>query len=200
MHVAAFRESPRGNARCGGGGPRALAGGRSIGHTLRGKEWIQYDNPYDVGMSGLLGYGACYEATHESDLLLLLGTDFPYSDFLPGTRAVQVDRDPSRLGRRTPLDLAVIGDMGATLRAVRPLVEPKTDRLFLDRMLRKHEQPLEHGVGAYTHDIDQHLPIHPEYATKTLDEVASDDAVFTVDTGMCNVWAARSITPMAADA
>ena len=72
-----------------------------IGHTLRGKEWIQYDNPYDVGMSGLLGYGACYEATHDADLLVLLGTDFPYNDFLPGAHTVQVDHDATRLGRRT---------------------------------------------------------------------------------------------------
>lgn len=166
-----------------------------IGHTLRGKQWIQYDNPYDVGMSGLLGYGACYEASHEADLLLLLGTDFPYDDFLPGAHTIQVDHDFSRLGRRTPLDLAVHGDVGATLRAVLPLVEQKPDRSFLDRMLHKHEKALEHVVGAYARDIEHRLPIHPEYAARVLDEVASEDAVFTVDTGMCNVWAARYITP-----
>jgi pyruvate dehydrogenase (quinone) len=166
-----------------------------VGHSLRGKEWIQYENPYDVGMSGLLGYGACYEASHEAELLLLLGTDFPYDDFLPGARTVQVDHDFSRLGRRTPLDLAVHGDVGATLRAVLALVEQKPDRSFLDRMLRKHEKALERVVGAYVHDIEHHLPIHPEYAVSLLDQVASEDAVFTVDTGMCNVWAARYITP-----
>ncbi len=166
-----------------------------IGHSLRGKEWIQYDNPYDVGMSGLLGYGACYDATHEADLLLLLGTDFPYDAFLPGARTIQVDHDASRLGRRTPLELAVHGDVGATLKAVLPLLEQKGDRAFLDRMLRGHAAALEHAVDAYTHDIEQHLPIHPEYAAKILDEVASEDAVFTVDTGMNNVWAARYVTP-----
>jgi pyruvate dehydrogenase (quinone) len=166
-----------------------------IGHSLRGKEWIQYNNPYDVGMSGLLGYGACYEATHEADLLVLLGTDFPYGDFLPGARTVQVDHDPARLGRRTPLELAVHGDVRETLRAVLPLVEQKSDHSFLDRMLHKHAAALEHVVSAYTHDIEQHLPIHPEYAARILDEVASEDAVFTVDTGMNTVWAARYITP-----
>jgi pyruvate dehydrogenase (quinone) len=166
-----------------------------IGHTLRGKEWIQYDNPYEVGMSGLLGYGACYEASHGADLLVLLGTDFPYQDFLPGARTVQVDRDATRLGRRTPLELAVHGDVGATLRAVLPLVEQKSDRSFLDRMLHEHAKALEHAVSAYTHDVDHHLPIHPEYAVKILDELASEDAVFTVDTGMNNVWAARYLTP-----
>jgi len=166
-----------------------------VGHSLRGKEWIQYDNPYDVGMSGLLGYGACYEATNEAGLLLLVGTDFPYDAFLPGARTIQIDHDASRLGRRTPLELAVHGDVAATLRAVLPLVEQKTDRSFLDRMLHKHAHALEHVVSAYTHDIEHHLPIHPEYAAKILDEVASEDAVFTVDTGMNNVWAARYITP-----
>jgi pyruvate dehydrogenase (quinone) len=175
----------------------ALAGklGSPVGHSLRGKEWIQYDNPYDVGMSGLLGYGACYDASHEADLLALVGTDFPYDAFLPGARTIQIDHDASRLGRRTPLELAVHGDVGATLRAVLPLVEQKTDRSFLDRMLHKHAQALEHVVSAYTHDIERHLPIHPEYAATVLDEIASEDAVFTVDTGMNNVWAARYITP-----
>jgi pyruvate dehydrogenase (quinone) len=166
-----------------------------IGHTLRGKEWIQYENPYDVGMSGLLGYGACYDATNEADLLVLLGTDFPYQDFLPGAHTVQVDHNPTRLGRRTPLELAVHGDVGATLRAVLPLVEQKNDRSFLDHMLHKHAEALEHAVSAYTHDVEHHLPIHPEYAVRILDEVASEDAVFTVDTGMNNVWAARYVTP-----
>jgi pyruvate dehydrogenase (quinone) len=166
-----------------------------VGHSLRGKEWVQYDNPYDVGMSGLLGYGACYDATHKADLLLLLGTDFPYDGFLPQRHTVQVDHDASRLGRRSALDLAVHGDVGATLRAVLPLVKQKSDRAFLDEMLRQHARTLEHVVDAYTRDIENHVPIHPEYAASILDELAADDAIFTVDTGMCNVWAARYITP-----
>jgi pyruvate dehydrogenase (quinone) len=166
-----------------------------IGHSLRGKEWVQYDNPYDVGMSGLLGYGACYDATHQADLLVLLGTDFPYDSFLPQRHTVQVDHDASRLGRRTALDLAVHGDVAATLRAVLPLVKQKSDRSFLDDMLRQHARTLEHVVDAYARDIESHVPIHPEYAASILDELAADDAVFTVDTGMCNVWAARYIMP-----
>jgi pyruvate dehydrogenase (quinone) len=166
-----------------------------IGHTLRGKEWIQYANPYDVGMTGLLGYGACYEAMRDAELLLMLGTDFPYDSFLPGSNTVQVERDATRLGRRTALDLAVHGDVGATLDAVLPLVAQKTSRSFLDRMLHRHASALEHAVSAYTHDVEHHRPIHSEYAAKVLDEVASENAVFTVDTGMCNVWAARYLTP-----
>ncbi|WP_031515748.1 pyruvate dehydrogenase [Streptomyces sp. NRRL F-5123] len=167
-----------------------------VGHALRGKEWIQFDNPYDVGMSGLLGYGAAYEAMHECDLLILLGTDFPYNAFLPDDVAiVQVDMRPEHLGRRSKLDLAVWGDVGETLRCLTPKVREKTDRRFLDRMLKKHSDALEGVVKAYTRKVDRHRPIHPEYVASVLDEEADDDAVFTVDTGMCNVWAARYLTP-----
>lgn len=166
-----------------------------VGHSLRGKEWIQYDNPYDVGMSGLLGYGACYRAMHDADLLVLLGTDFPYDTFLPQARTVQIDHDATRLGRRTPLELAVHGDVRETLRAVQPLLRRKTDRTFLDRMLRDHCKTLEQVVDAYTRNVERHVPIHPEFAADLLDELAADDAIFTVDTGMCNVWAARYLTP-----
>ncbi|GLZ53966.1 pyruvate dehydrogenase [Actinomycetospora sp. NBRC 106378] len=166
-----------------------------VGHSLGGKEWIQYDNPYDVGMSGLLGYGACYEASHEADLLVLLGTDFPYDGFLPQARTVQVDADGRHLGRRTVLDLGVEGDVGETLRMLLPLVAEKTDRTFLDEMLRHHADALEHVVDAYTSKVSEHTPIHPEYVADVLDDELADDAVVTVDTGMCNVWAARYITP-----
>ncbi|MYV98421.1 pyruvate dehydrogenase [Streptomyces sp. SID3343] len=167
-----------------------------VGHALRGKEHIQYDNPFDVGMSGLLGYGAAYEAMHEADLLILLGTDFPYNAFLPQEVAtVQVDVRPAHLGRRTKLDLAVWGDVRETLRALTPMVRAKEDRRFLDRMLKKHADALEGVVKAYTRKVEKHVPIHPEYVAAILDEEAADDAIFTVDTGMCNVWAARYLTP-----
>ncbi len=166
-----------------------------VGHALGGKEVIQYDNPYDVGMNGLLGYGAAHKATHEADLLLLLGTDFPYTNFLPQQRTAQVDADASHLGRRTPLEVAVHGDVGETIRALLPLLERKTDRTFLDAMLRDHAHALEKVVDAYTRRVERMRPIHPEYVAAQLDELAADDAVFTVDTGMCNVWAARYLSP-----
>ncbi|KOU00409.1 pyruvate dehydrogenase [Streptomyces rimosus subsp. pseudoverticillatus] len=167
-----------------------------VGHALRGKEWIQYNNPFDVGMSGLLGYGAAYEATHECDLLILLGTDFPYNAFLPDdVKIVQVDVRPERLGRRSKLDLAVWGDVRETLRCLNPRITPKKSRKFLDRMLKKHADALEGVVKAYTRKVEKHTPIHPEFVASVLDEEAADDAVFTVDTGMCNVWAARYISP-----
>ncbi|WP_395364795.1 pyruvate dehydrogenase [Streptomyces sp. YH02] len=167
-----------------------------VGHALRGKEWIQYDNPYDVGMSGLLGYGAAYEATHECDLLILLGTDFPYNAFLPDdVKIVQVDVRPEHLGRRSRLDLAVWGDVRETLRCVIPRVRAKSNRRFLDKMLKKHADALEGVIRAYTRKVEKHVPIHPEYVASVIDELADDDAVFTVDTGMCNVWAARYLSP-----
>ncbi|MEE2039823.1 pyruvate dehydrogenase [Nocardiopsis sp. CT-R113] len=169
-----------------------------VGHTLRGKEWIQYDNAYDVGMIGLLGYGACFDALHGADLVLMLGCDFPYDDFLPTGNVVQVDRDPRRLGRRVPLRLGVHGDVAATLRAVRPLVRERSAASaarFLQDMLERHERALTKVVDAYTKDIEHHTPIHPEYVARILDEEADGDAVFTVDTGMNNVWAARYLTP-----
>lgn len=188
---------------CGAGAKDAreelfdLAGaiGAPIGHTLRGKEWLQHDNPYDVGMSGLLGYGACYDAMHEADLVVLLGTDFPYPDFLPGARTAQVDRDLGRIGRRTPVQVPVHGDVRETLRTLRPMLRARDDRRFLDRTLERHEKILRGVVDAYTGDAKQRTPIHPEYVADVLDEVAADDAIFTVDTGMNNVWAARYLTP-----
>ncbi|MEP7762492.1 pyruvate dehydrogenase [Sanguibacter sp. 25GB23B1] len=168
-----------------------------IGHSLRGKEWIQYDNPFDVGMSGLLGYGACYDATQEADLLVLLGTDFPYDQFLPeNVRTAQVDLDPTHLGRRTRLDLAVVGDVGETVRALLPLVDAAKSRKFLDSMVKKHDRLMNGVVGAYSGSKAETMtPIHPELVADVLDQEASEDAVFTVDTGMCNVWAARYIRP-----
>jgi len=172
-----------------------------IGHAFGGKEWMQYDNPFDVGMSGLLGYGACYEAMHEADLVILLGTDFPYSEFLPrengkgAPRIVQIDADASRLGRRVGLDLAVHGDVALTLQAVLPLLTSTKGHRYLHRQLKAHHKALSGVVAAYTKNVERMTPIHPEFVAATLDELADDDAVFTVDTGMCNVWGARYITP-----
>jgi pyruvate dehydrogenase (quinone) len=166
-----------------------------VGHSLRGKESLQWDNPYDVGMSGLLGYGGCFDACNKADVLLLLGTDFPYHAFLPQQNTIQVDIDPARLGRRTPLELAVCGDVGATIEALLPRLEAKRDRGFLDKMLGETVKDLERVVAAYTRDVEHLTPIHPEYVARVLDEEAADDAVFTADTGMCCTWIARYITP-----
>jgi pyruvate dehydrogenase (quinone) len=166
-----------------------------VGHTLRSKDVIQYDNPYDVGMTGLLGYGACYSALQEADLVLLLGTDFPYVDFLPRSNNVQVDIDPARLGRRAPIVQGIAADVGLTLRALLPLLEVRTDRSFLDAMLAASDKAIRHAVDTYNHDPGSRQPIHPEYLAALVDEAAADDAVFTADTGMCCTWTARYLTP-----
>ena len=166
-----------------------------VGHAFGGKMHIQYDNPFDVGMSGLLGYGACHGAMHEADLLILLGTDFPYTEFLPRANVAQVDVDASHIGRRTTVRHPVVGDVGAVIENILPHIEEKTDRSFLDGQLRRHAETLESVVAAYTSKVEKHRPIHPEYVASVIDELAAEDAVFTVDTGMCNVWAARYLTP-----
>lgn len=167
-----------------------------IGHSLRGKDFIQYDNPYDIGMTGLLGYGAAAEGIEDADLLILLGTDFPYDQFLPDTRTVQIDAKAEHLGRRTDVDLPVHGDVLPTITALLPLLNAKTDTKFLDTIMKKHDRLMNKAVGAYTRNAEKLVPIHPEYAASVLDQVAAEDAIFTADTGMCNVWTARYINPL----
>lgn len=173
----------------------ADAAAAPVGHSMRGKMYVQYDNPFDVGMTGLLGYGEAAEGLKEADLMLLLGTDFPYDQFLPDTDTIQIDRSAQVLGRRTNVSLLVEADVAATLRAVLPLIKRKKNRSFLERLLKKNEKIMTKVVGAYAKKPSKKGPIHPEYATAILDELAADDAIFTADTGMCNVWTARYITP-----
>ncbi|MHA7176491.1 pyruvate dehydrogenase [Arthrobacter sp. Sr24] len=167
-----------------------------IGHSLRGKDFIQYQNPYDIGMTGLLGYGAAAEGIEDAELLILLGTDFPYDQFLPDTRTAQIDRAAEHLGRRTDVDIAVHGDVLPTLQALMPLIKPKKSSKFLEKILKKHDRLMNKAVGAYTRKADKIVPIHPEYAASLLDEIAANNAIFTADTGMCNVWTARYINPL----
>jgi len=162
-----------------------------VGYSFRGKEWVEYDNPCAVGMSGLLGWGAAYEAMHACEVLLLLGTDFPYDTFMPtNPQVAQLDIRAERLGRRSKLDLGLCGDVRDTIRALLPHIEPKFDRTFLDAMLEEHKGALR-KLRTYVEHVGTRQPIHPEYVAATLDELAAEDAVFTMDTGMCAVWGAR---------
>lgn len=167
-----------------------------MGHSLRGKDAIQFDNPFDVGMTGLLGYGAAAEGMEDADVMLMLGTDFPYDQFLPETLTIQVDRDPSVLGRRTEVTYPVHGDVLPTVQALLPLLKRKRSRSFLKKTLKRHDRIMDHAVGAYTRNVKRMSPIHPEYVASVLDEVAAEDAIFTADTGMTNVWQARYIRPL----
>ena len=167
-----------------------------IGHTLRGKDFIQYDNPFDVGMTGLLGYGAAAEGMNDADVLIMLGTDFPYDQFLPNTFTVQVENHPEKLGRRTDVSLPIHSDVKPLIAALLPLLDRDRSDAFLKAKVKKHSKIMHSPVGAYTRNAEHMKPIHPEYAAHILNEVAAKDAVFTADTGMCNVWTARYIDPL----
>lgn len=160
-------------------------------HALRGKEFIEYDNPYDVGMTGLLGFASGYKAIKEADVLLMLGTDFPYQQFYPEhARVIQVDIRGRHLGRRTPVDLGLVGTVADTLAALQPLLAPKFDREHLDRSLRHYHRTRASLDSLAVNDRDR-SPIRPEYVAGTIDRLAADDAVFTCDVGSPVVWAAR---------
>ena len=167
-----------------------------IGHTLRGKDFIQYNNPFDVGMTGLLGYGAAAEGMNDADVLIMLGTDFPYDQFLPNTFTVQVENRPEKLGRRTDVSLPIHSDLKPLIAALLPLLDRDRSDAFLKAKVKKHSKIMHSPVGAYTRNAEHMKPIHPEYAAHILNEVAAKDAVFTADTGMCNVWTARYIDPL----
>jgi len=163
-------------------------------HALRGKEFIEYDNPYDVGMTGLLGFASGYKAIKEADTLLMLGTDFPYQQFYPqGARIVQVDGRGRNLGRRTPIDLGLVGTVADTLEALQPLLVEKSTQEHLDRSLRHYAKTRKTLDGLAVNDRDK-TPIRPEYVAGLANRLATEDAVFTVDVGSPVVWAARYLT------
>ena len=167
-----------------------------IGHSLRGKHFIQYDNPFDVGMTGLLGYGAAAEGMSDADVLILLGTDFPYDQFLPDTPTIQVDTHAEKLGRRTDVGLAIHAQVKPFIEALLPHLRAGRSDSFLKAKIKKHAEIMHAPVGAYTRNVEKMRPIHPEYAAHLLNETAAKDAIFTADTGMCNVWTARYIDPL----
>ncbi len=191
----ASRVTILGGAGCEGAHAELIAAAERlkapIVHALRGKEFIEYDNPYDVGMTGLLGFSSGYHAMMNCDALLMLGTDFPYQQFYPrSAKIIQVDQRGDQIGRRTPVDLGLIGNVKDTLEVLTPLIESKTDRSYLDLCLghyknaRKSLDDLAVGEPGRT-------PIHPQYVAKVLDELAAEDAVFTCDVGTPTVRSAR---------
>jgi len=165
-----------------------------IVHALRGKEFIEYDNPYDVGMTGLLGFSSGYHAMMNCDALLMLGTDFPYQQFYPkDAKIIQVDRLGDQIGRRTPVDLGLIGNVKDTLERLTPLIRKKTDHTYLDTCV-SHYKDARKSLDDLAVGEPGRTPIHPQYVAKVLDELAADDAVFTCDVGTPTVWAARYLT------
>ncbi len=163
-------------------------------HALRGKEFVEYDNPYDVGMTGLLGFASGYKAIKEADVLLMLGTDFPYRQFYPeNATVIQVDIRGRNLGRRTPVDLGLVGTVTDTLAALMPLLSAHHDRAHLDRSLHHYTKTRRRLDELAVNDRDR-TPIRPEYVAAVADRLAADNAVFTVDVGSPVVWAARYLT------
>jgi pyruvate dehydrogenase (quinone) len=162
-----------------------------IVHALGGKEHVEHDNPYDVGMTGFIGFSSGYHAMMAADVLLLLGTDFPYRQFYPtDAKIAQVDIRPEQLGRRCALDVGLVGDVAATIDALLPQLQPKADRKHLDEALADYKRARE-ALDERAQGKAGRGPIHPQHLTRVLSEQAAADAVFTCDTGTPVIWLAR---------
>jgi pyruvate dehydrogenase (quinone) len=164
-----------------------------IVHAFRGKEFVEYDNPCDVGMTGLIGFSSGYRAMEHCDALVMLGTDFPYRPFLPeGVPVIQVDVRGEQIGRRIPVQVPLVGTVGATLDALLPLLTPKDDSVHLDRMTA-HYRRARARLDKLARDRAGDSPLHPQYVAATIDKLAATDAIFTVDVGTPCIWAARYV-------
>ncbi|MFJ5215680.1 ubiquinone-dependent pyruvate dehydrogenase [Streptomyces sp. NPDC088354] len=164
-------------------------------HSLRGKEYLEYDNPYNVGLTGLIGYSSGYRAMEHCDALLMLGTDFPYRQFYPGAEVpvVQVDVRGEHIGRRTEVEVPLVGTVKDTAAALLPLLRPRTDRSFADRMTG-HYRGVRAHLGHLAEGGTSDGPMHPQHVAAAVDRIAGPDAVFTADVGTPTVWAARYLT------
>lgn len=162
-----------------------------VGYSYRGKDILEADNPAAIGMTGLLGWGALTHELHRCDLLIMLGTDFPYRDFLPHqAKIIQVDDRPLNIGRRADVDLGLVGDVEETLKALSPRLESRTDEAHLNEAQQVHAKAKEELRSYVTHD-GSGQGLRPEMVATALSDLAAEDAIFTVDTGMCCVWGAR---------
>jgi pyruvate dehydrogenase (quinone) len=164
-----------------------------IVHALKGKEHVEWNNPYDVGMTGLIGFASGYYAMFDCDVLVMLGTDFPYRQFYPrgrGAKVAQVDIRGEVIGRRVPVDLGVVGDVRATIEALLPRLKPHGDSSHLDQA-RKHYKKAREDLDALAVGRSGKGPIHPQQVAKAISDHASEDAIFTCDVGLPTVWAAR---------
>jgi pyruvate dehydrogenase (quinone) len=162
-----------------------------IVHAMRGKEFIEYDNPFDVGMTGLLGFSSGYHAMMNCDVLLMIGTDFPYQQFFPkDATIIQIDIRGEQLGRRTKVDYGLVGDTKTTLRALIPKLDQKEDDEHLKASL-EHYQKARKGLDELATGKPGRKPIHPQYVARMVDELAAEDAIFSCDVGTPTIWAAR---------
>jgi pyruvate dehydrogenase (quinone) len=165
-----------------------------IVHAMRGKEFIEYDNPFDVGMTGLLGFSSGYHAMMDADILLMIGTDFPYQPFFPkDATIVQIDIRGEQLGRRTKVDYGFVGDTKTTLRALLPKLSQNDNNKHLKASL-EHYKKARKGLDELATEGSGKKPIHPQYVVRVLDELGAKDAIFSCDVGTPTVWAARYLT------
>jgi pyruvate dehydrogenase (quinone) len=165
-------------------------------HTMRGKEHVEWENPYDIGMTGLIGFSSGYYAMLDCDVLLMLGTDFPYRQFYPqgsGVHIAQVDIRAEQIGRRAAVDLAVVGDVRATIEALLPLLTEKWDGTHLAQA-QQHYTKARKGLDDLAAGTPGKRLIHPQQIAKAISDHAEKDAVFTCDVGLPTVWAARYLT------
>jgi pyruvate dehydrogenase (quinone) len=165
-----------------------------IVHAMRGKEFIEYDNPFDVGMTGLLGFSSGYHAMMNCDLLLMIGTDFPYQQFYPKeATVVQIDLRGEQIGRRTKVDYAYVGDAKSTIGALLPKLDEKVFDEHLKTSL-EHYRKARKGLDELATGDPGKKPIHPQYVARLLDELAAKDAIFSCDVGTPTIWTARYLT------
>jgi pyruvate dehydrogenase (quinone) len=165
-----------------------------IVHAMRGKEFIEYDNPFDVGMTGLLGFSSGYQAMMNCELLLVIGTDFPYQQFFPKQATiVQIDIRGEQLGRRTKVDFGFVGDTKTTIRALLPKLAQNENDVHLREAIENYRR-VRQGLNELATAGSGQKPIHPQYVARVLDEFATEDAVFTCDVGTPTIWAARYLT------
>ena len=182
-------------AGCAGAHPELVSVAKAlkapIVHALRGKEYVEYDNPYDVGMTGLIGFSSGYHTLMSADAVLMLGTGFPYRAFYPKEATmIQVDRDPTALGRHTTLSLGIAADVRETLSALLPKLAERSDTTFLDHAL-SHYHKARSGLDELAQPAGAGKPVHPQHLMRLVSELAAEDAVFTADVGTPTVWAAR---------
>jgi len=160
-------------------------------HAFRGKEFVEYDNPYDVGMTGLIGFSSGYRAMEHCDALLMLGTDFPYRPFYPpGVPVIQVDMRGEHIGRRVRVDVPLVGTVKDTVDALLPLISAKSDSSHLDRMTA-HYRRARARLDRLASEGRGRSPLHPQFVAATIDRLAASDAIFTADVGTPCIWAAR---------
>src|ERR1700735_3736742 len=184
-----------GGAGCAGAHAQVIELARKlkapIVHAFRGKEFLEYDNPYDVGMTGLVGFASGYAAMKNCDALLMLGTDFPYRAFYPEhAKIAQIDVRPEALGNRCPLHLGLLGTVKDTLEALLPAIKEKTDEGHLSAALANYKQARK-NLDALAESGPNSSTIHPQYVTRLVSELAADDAIFTCDVGTPIIWTAR---------